>query len=275
MLDQIKCLTTACDELGLSYAFFDDNQNCVRVTMKHGELFFVNSATSYNREADAQIAEDKYFTYKLCHDVITMPTTRAYVDPSIPPQYKAYAIHPSYATIADDIAQHFELPVVVKRNRGSRGDNVFLCNTPSEILHAVKAIFNHKAKNYDYVALAETYVPIVREFRAVTFRQKLVLLYEKEKSNATFSGNLSPLHWKNAKAVPIDDQVLHTRITSFLQPFFTKLPLSYVGFDIALLSDQSLCLIEANTKPGFDYFIRDNGPQEIVEMYTTILTENR
>lgn len=239
--------------------------------MEDKNLFFVNCSTSFNRESEALIAEDKYFTYKLCHDVIHMPKTYAYIDPFVPEQYKTYVTHPTYDAIASVISKQSTFPIVIKRNRGSRGDNVFLCHTSQDIVKALKSIFNQKAKNYDYVALAETYIPIVREFRVVTYEQKVVLLYEKDTTQATYTGNLSPLHWSDAKAVYIEDEAFCMKIASFLQPFFTKLPLSYVGFDVALVADQSLCLIEANTRPGFEYFIRDNGPKRIVELYKTLL----
>ncbi len=271
MLDQLHCLTQACNELHLSYSFFDDNHNCIRVRVKDAELFFVNCATSFNIESHARIAEDKYFTYKLCHTSLSMPTTHIYIDPLVPPQHREYADYLSYEAIVSHIVQTNPLPVIVKRNRGSYGNNVFLCKREEEVATAIQAVFNKQSQHYDYAALAQEYLRIAREFRVITFQQKVLLLYEKDTTGAQFVGNLSPLHWKNAKAVHIKDEILVRQVERFLQPFFTKLPLTFVGFDVARLEDGTLSLIEANTRPGLDYFIKDNGSTPVVELYRKML----
>jgi glutathione synthase/RimK-type ligase-like ATP-grasp enzyme len=272
MLKQLQCLTTACEAIGLPYSFFDDNHNCVAISVADKTLYFVNTATSFNRESESRIAEDKHFTYRLCRKDVLMPKTVGYVDPFVAEEYREYVRLASYAEITQDILANNELPVIVKRNRGSKGSNVFLCRSVAEISKAVRVIFNHRSKNYDYVALAQEYIPIRHEYRAITFQGKVILLYEKDTSSATFTGNLSPLHWKHAKAIQITNPKIIEDIQSFLSPFFTKLPLTFAGMDIAIDETQNIYLIEANTRPGFDYFIQEYGSATIVGMYETILT---
>ncbi len=272
MLSQLQCLIMACDELKLSYSFFDDNHNAIEVETAQGLFFFVNCGTSFNVESQAQIASDKYFTYRLCKDVIRMPKSHMYIDPFVAPEYREYRQQTSYEQIVDRVLQEYSFPLIIKPNHGARGKHVFLCRTRDDISHAVATIFDQQDKDYEYIALVQVYIPTNREFRAVMFQQKLLILYEKDTTKAIFEGNLSPLHWSNARAVHILDTLLIEKVGNFLQPFFTKLPLGFVGFDVAMTQSGELSLIEANTKPGFDYFIRDNGKGPIIALYKTILS---
>ena len=108
-------------------------------------------------------------------------------------------------------------------------------------------------------------------FRSVFFNQKLVLLYEKDKSEAKFAGNLSPLHWEGAKAKHITDLELISEIENFVRPVFEEVMINYAGFDIAIDRNGEYWLIEINSSPNFEIFVRDNHRRIAVEMFKDIL----
>ena len=62
--------------------------------------------------------------------------------------------------------------MIVKRNRGSAGNNVLLCETKEQVQAAIATVFNVNSKDYDYVCLAQEYIDIRHEYRAVFFNQK-------------------------------------------------------------------------------------------------------
>ena len=45
----------------------------------------------------------------------------------------------------------------------------------------------------------------------------------------------------------------------------------WIGLDIAKDKNNEWWILELNTRPGFSYFIRDNGDEKIVEMYEKLL----
>ena len=121
------------------------------------------------------------------------------------------------------------------------------------------------------MALAQEYIEIAHEYRAIFCKEKLVLLYEKDKSQAEFAGNLSPLHWEGAKAQHIINPNLMSEIEDFVKPVFAEMAINYAGFDIALDKKGQYWLIEINSTPNYDIFMRDNDRQIVVTMFKGIL----
>lgn len=266
-----RCLRKACDALGIPYVIHDAYGNFVAVGGNPVQ-YFVNASTPFNNSAVDKICKDKEFSWKLLKDAVRTPRTKGYFDPyPQDPQYAGYVVEQSYEAIADSIVQEFSLPVIVKMNSGLKGKNVYLCNDARAVLAAVTTIFNHELPSSDYVALAQEYIAPKREYRAVVFRGQLVLLYEKDVSGATFSGNLSPLHYDNARAALIDDAVVAGRVEEAIAGIFPVLNLEFGGIDLIEDQEGTLHVIELNTHPGFTYFVRDNGDEPLVAMYARIL----
>ena len=178
---------------------------------------------------------------------------------------------PDIESIVLEVNKKFAFPVILKRNRGAGGNNVFLCKTREQIKEALEIIFNVNSKDYDHVALAQEYIEIAHEYRAVFCKEKLVLLYEKDKSQAGFAGNLSPLHWEGAKAKHIINPNLMSEIEDFVKPVFAEIAINYAGLDIALDKNGAYCLIEINSSPNYEIFVRDNDRQIVVTMFKGIL----
>ncbi|MBC1241401.1 YheC/YheD family protein, partial [Nostoc sp. 2RC] len=125
---------------------------------------------------------------------------------------------------------------------------------------------------YDYIALAQEFINIKSEYRAIFLNQELVLLYEKDISNANFTGNLSPLHWDGAKAQHISDAQILSEINNFARPIFEELDLDYCGLDIVLDEDNQYWLIEINSHPNYTIFTRDNGKEHVLKVFEKMLT---
>jgi glutathione synthase/RimK-type ligase-like ATP-grasp enzyme len=271
MLAIMNCVVQACENLKIPYTFLDENQNLVRVDFKK-PYYFINFTSPFGRHDIVRICRDKEFTYRIVKDVIRTPQTTGYLDPLCREDHRKYAKFKTNAEIAEAIQGEYSLPVIVKRNQGTRGRNVFLCRTPAEIPAALEQIFNPNTKMYDYVAIAQEYVPIYREFRVILFYGEILLIYQKKTEGATFTGNLSPLHWENSRAEMITEPSLIQNIHDFVTPLNNVLELQFSGLDVVQDHAGNWWLIEINSQPDFELFIRDNGEAPVIEIYKKMLT---
>ncbi len=271
MLTNIEILLAACEELNIPYEILHPSQNLIRLKQGGEEYYFVNYMTPFNSASVAEIFKDKEYTYQLLNGKINTPRTLGFVSPRCEEKHKKYLSFPDIESIVLEVNKNFAFPVILKRNRGFGGNNVFLCKNREQIKEALEIIFNVNSKDYDYVALAQEYIEIAREYRAVFCKEKLVLLYEKDKSQAEFAGNLSPLHWEGAKAKHIINPKLMSEIEDFVKPVFAEIAINYAGLDIALDTKGVYWLIEINSSPNYDIFVRDNDRQIVVTMFKGIL----
>ncbi|MCC5627154.1 ATP-grasp domain-containing protein [Nostoc sphaeroides] len=270
MLDNVSLLLQACENLNISYEIFNPAENLIKIQLNNKQHYFCNYSTPLINQAVAKIIKDKEYTYHILKQKVKIPRTVGFLSPFCDIQYKMYLKFPTIQDIVLEIKEKFETPVIVKRNSGSGGHNVFLCQNQDEIETALKEIFNINHK-YDYVAIAQEYIHIKSEYRAVFLNKELVLLYEKDISNAEFAGNLSPLHWNGAKANYINDPQILSDIANFAKPIFEELDLDYGGLDIVLDRDNQYWLIEINSHPNYTIFTRDNGEEPVLKVFEKML----
>ncbi|MEA5622460.1 ATP-grasp domain-containing protein [Nostoc sp. UHCC 0251] len=271
MLDNVSLLLQACENLNINYEIIHPTQNLIKIKLNSKLHYFCNYSTPLINQAVAQIIKDKEYTYHILKQKIKLPRTVGFLSPFCDLQYKIYLKFPSLKDIILEIKDKFETPIIVKRNSGSGGHNVFLCQNQDEIENALKEIFNINEKKYDYVAIAQEFIHIKSEYRAVFLNKELVLLYEKDKNNAKFLGNLSPLHWDGAKAKYINDPQILSEIANFAKPIFDELDLDYAGLDIVLDRDNQYWLIEVNSSPNYTIFTRDNGEEPVLKIFEKML----
>lgn len=277
MNQHIHCLTTACDLLKINYREIDKSGVFLEIIIGDKSYYFIANEMPFNQQIVSRIVTDKGYTYDLLHDVVRMPKTVSYLDPDCEELFVPYLSLKTNKEIVESIVSQFKFPVIVKKNSGSQGVNVFRCINQADILDATKQIFDQSSINYDHILLAQEHVNICREFRVTVFQKKVILIYEKDFSQAKYVGNLSPLHWEGSKAVIISDPDLQTKIGKFVEPIFNKLSLEYGGMDIALDQQNELHLFEINSKPAYNYLIENNGVKPLVNVYVqmlTYLTEN-
>jgi glutathione synthase/RimK-type ligase-like ATP-grasp enzyme len=274
MNTNLKILARACQQAQLPYRSLHPSGNLLEVTIGNRPRLFLNWATPLNDQSTTQLCKDKEYFYRAAKDHLQMPNTVGYLNPDCEEQYQKYLEHHSIQEIAQDILHHFSLPVVVKKNRGSLGVCVFKCSSSGAVVDALEQIFDPHSKHFDYVALAQAYIPIQREFRVLFLEGKYQFGYQKNVTGASFSGNLSPLHWDGATAVLLEedaDAAMIQRLQTFCEPLYTQLGLRYAGLDVALDDQDNLWLIEANASPGFDYIVRDGGETRVLALYHSIL----
>jgi D-alanine-D-alanine ligase-like ATP-grasp enzyme len=264
-------LLEACEKLSIEYEILHPNQNLVKVKICDREFYFTNYSTPLTPQSIAEIFKDKQYFYQVFRDVVKMPRTVSFISPYCDQKYKEYLQFSTIEEIIAEIESNFELPIILKRNRGSGGNNVFKCGDLPQVRNALDHIFDVNSKNYDYVALAQEPINIVKEYRSVCLNQEQVILYDKDFSQAEFVGNLSPLHWDGAIAKQVNNHKTIAAIAEFINPIFQKMPIAYVGLDVAIDDRGVYWLIEANSHPNFDIFIRDNGENAIVQLFEKIL----
>jgi glutathione synthase/RimK-type ligase-like ATP-grasp enzyme len=271
VLPNISLIIQACDQLGLKYEFRDKNKNLLNVFLQNKHVTFLNSSTSFNNETVAKICKDKSFTYQLLNKFVSMPRTLDFLDPEVPAEFKNYVLQKNNTEVAQNILSNFSFPIILKPNQKSHGTNVFKCNNAKEVLAAVNTIFDKKTIDYDYLLLAQECIQSKQEFRVITFKGNVELVYLKDISEAKFSGNLSPLHWEGAKAKYIQDEILIRKIQEFINPIFSQIDLVYSGLDIIIDNQDKMWLVELNSQPVFRKFIENNDKQIVVDMFKRIL----
>jgi len=217
----------------------------------------------------AGICKDKEHAYLVFNHSVCMPKTIGFLDYTVEEKYQKYLFYKSSEEIIERIEQEFTYPLVIKKNKGSFGINVFLCHNRKQVIASINTIFNKKSNQYDYVALAQDYVPHEKEFRLICFRGEAVLAYERVSDNSTFNAR----YWEsgNGRAKHLTDQKIIDDLVSFVSPAFCIKGLEYVGFDILKGKDGNYYLLELNSGPKYNHFIDHNGDEAVVTMYKKIL----
>jgi glutathione synthase/RimK-type ligase-like ATP-grasp enzyme len=269
----------ACQNIGLHFKSIDDDGLFLNIDFGDSKFHLcIANNLGLNNEVVEKICRDKTYTALLLSDCIKMPQTTSYVDSDPPELYSNFKKHSSHQAIIDEIVKKSQFPIILKPNSKSMGTNVFSCNSNLDVVAAVNKIFDRASYQYDHVLLAQKKIDIITEFRVVTYNHQIQFIYKKDNNfeDSTFQGNLSPLHFENAKAVFLtqnENETLYNDIKNFIQPIFGKMPLNYAGLDIALDSSEDLYLLEINSKPGFSFFIKDNGDTEVIKMFEKILID--
>ena len=271
MNSNLKALIAACDNLGLSYSFCHPTKNLIEVRVSKKSFVFTNWATPLNSQSVMQLCQDKDYFYNYFKDVVAMPKSLAFFNHKCDAKYKSYLEYKSIKEMVKRAQSEFSYPMIVKKNRGSWGRNVFKVNNAKELQEALEKIFDLNSAEFDYVALVQEYIEIAREFRALYLWGELQFVYEKVIDGAEFKDNLSPLHWIGAKAKFIDDARELEVIKKLCEQMFTKLEIPFCGLDIAKSSKGEYYLIEANASPGFEHIIKHQGYEQVVELYEQIL----
>ncbi len=272
MNPNLSHLIEACHSLGIEYSINHSSGNLISVRHHGRTALFAGYTTPLNDHSTIQICQDKEFFYQLIAPSVRMPLTHGYLNPATSEKHRAYLEFASVEAIVADILNHFTPPLIVKKNRGSTGTNVFLAEAATDVTTCIEEIFNRHSYKFDYIALAQEYIAIAREYRIIYLNGKLEFAYEKNIEHARFTGNLSRLHWEGAQALLVDDLQLLQAFDLAFAPLFQLLPLHFCGLDAAIDHDGNIWLIEANSAPGFGYFVADGGGPRLIQFYERMLS---
>jgi glutathione synthase/RimK-type ligase-like ATP-grasp enzyme len=266
----ILCLTAACSQLGIRFDYIDQDHNVVRIALNGAAYYFQLNRTPFNAESVAGICKDKYHTYRLLKDSVRFPKTLSFLSYRVDERYTDYLRYHSAPEIAAVVEAELSYPLIIKSNSGSFGSNVFLCREANEAQTAIETIFDKNSHLYDYVLLAQEFIPTRQEYRLVCYKQTPVLAYTRSGDPPAFNAR----YWESASSrVALIEQVaLIDKLAAFVRPVYGTLDLGFVGFDIVRSVDNRLYLLELNSGPRFDHVIATNGPQPIIDMYKTVLS---
>ncbi|ETX03845.1 ATP-grasp domain-containing protein [Candidatus Entotheonella palauensis] len=269
MQHHTRCLIEACKQLNVDFSFLDEEQNLVELYIHQKSFIFQANRTPFNTEALAGICLDKGHTWEVLHQHVRMPQTLSFMDIHVKPQYQRYLRYHTHEAIIAEIENTFPYPLVVKRNRGALGDNVFLCENRAEVVAALERIHNKELRGYDYIALAQEFIPSQQEYRLVCFRGEPVLLYERYAGDKKFKVR----YWEEPQGRPIliEDEELIREQMAFLKPVFQRLHPGYIGVDLVRSVSGEWVLLELNSGPRVDHFVEFNGPERIIAMYVRIV----
>jgi len=268
MEKHIACLLEACRQLGLAHETLDREGNLVRAAICERWEYFQLSKTPFNSEVMHGICRDKMHTYQLLSGSVAMPRTLAFLDVELEAKYRHYLEYHSLEAILDRIEQEFVYPLVIKRNRGYLGVNVYLSGDRSAAARALREVFNQRSKHYDYLALAQELVPTREEYRLVCAFGTPVLIYQRGSGRA-----FNARYWEVAeqRATLVRDPTLEQELMELVRPVYATLPMGFVGLDIIRSTDGKLYLIELNSSPRFDHVIESSGQACVIEMYKKTL----
>jgi glutathione synthase/RimK-type ligase-like ATP-grasp enzyme len=272
MQNNIRCLIQACTQNDIAFRVLDDNGHVVQVDIGTG-LIFRHNVTPFNTESVAKICLDKSQTYALLHQHVHMPKTLSFLDINVQPEYQDYLQDTSLADIISRIEKTLSYPVVIKMNRGSIGKQVYLCHDSTAIMTSLQTIFDKTVDPYDYLALAQERISLGQEFRAVFFRQQLLLCYERAANTTNFGAR----HWEqhSAYARKVTETNLLKEIAQCMQPVWETLGINYVGVDLIKDNNDRWYLLEMNSGPTYDHYIQFYGQDDIVALYAHILCTER
>lgn len=263
----------ACDDLGIKNEFLNNEGLFLIAHFGEYKHFFFSRLSGLNNESVSRVFDDKLYLYLLLKDVINLPKTSSYIDADAPEPYTEYGTFDSNNKIVDFILEKHTLPVILKPNKGFAGHNVFFCKNKKDLKRAIKNIYKKKSRHYDHVLLAQDNLDIKEEYRVVVYKNELVFMYMKDIGEAIFKGNISPLHFENAKAVLIKDEKVFNEIKEFIKPISTKIDVQYAGLDVVRDEKGKLWLLEINSKPGFNKFLENNSEEEVYNLYKRILSD--
>lgn len=271
MEQNVVCLTAACSELGIQFEFIDVEQNFLKILCNGQAHYFQLNRTPFNSESVAGICKDKYHTYRLLKGSVRFPKTLSFMSYNVDQRYKNYLKYQSPREMLTAIESELCYPFIIKSNSGSLGSNVFLCHSRNKAHDSIQQIFSKHSHLYDYVLLAQEFIKTKEEYRLVCFKSKPVLTYKRSSNPNEFNAR----YWENGphSTLYVTHEETIQELQEFVRPIYRQLDIGFVGFDIIRSFDDALYLLELNSGPRFDHFIRSNGPEQVIGMYKTVLSK--
>ncbi len=255
MTPNIPWIKLAARQMNLDFKVLDSDEGLGVLTQGIEHFYFVNCATPFNRQDLSRVAKDKYFTYLICKDLVLTPKTLIFIDPASPLTLQDYVRFNSIRDIVNESILRLGEDIIVKKNSGQRNENVFSCKSSKEIELAFIEIFNKNSSKYDYIGLAQEKVTIIKELRVIVGYGEVLLVYQK---------------WKFTK---VTDALILSRVKDFVHKIHERLELNFMGLDLAINHENQLVLIEINSAPRLEFYVRENGASEVINIFKFVITK--
>jgi len=154
------------------------------------------------------------------------------------PLQRAYLL--AYEGTMQNALAYFEAnncKVVAKPNNGAQGRDVYYCDSPMLLEHAIHTIFTTEPD----VALCP-YFPIYTEYRVFYLNGDTHYCYGKTKGES-WKHNLS----QGAKAFEVTDSSLQEQLSALAMQAAKAIDINFATIDIALLENKELAILEINS----------------------------
>jgi glutathione synthase/RimK-type ligase-like ATP-grasp enzyme len=252
MNPNLALIIEVCNELGIKFTIVDKSKTLLKI----GKTYFMHCSTPLNNQTTARSLKDKDFTYKILKDKVNQPFTKSYLDPFSKESYQQYVEFKSYESISNDIKKHFQYPLIIKRNSGEKGINVYKVQDDNELMASITEVFKD-GKHYDYILLAQEYIEGI-EIRSLVLNNNLKTAYYR-------SMKFNPKS-EHERFIEISDSDLINKIELIVKIISQEFELGFVAVDL-MHNGNELTLVEINTSPNLSGFTRKsrNKSKEIFE----------
>ena len=266
--ESLACLAEAGANLGVRIepASEDGNLVCIRPPGR-GPVYFLRNRHPFNDYVAARLAEDKAYQYELFERAgLPLPATLVAFNPFADERFSRYRTHASVDAVVTDVERRFSYPVVVKRNRGSLAQGVFLEGDRCDLKRRLRSLFENSGF-LDNLVLVQEHVG-GPEYRVVAARDELLLAYEKVSESP--SRDLNPLHGPTGSARPVDAPELIDALSRLTARVSGVIELGFYAIDV-IRSSAGFRVIEINPNPMCYFYNLHNGRSDFVGIYERLI----
>ena len=159
-------------------------------------------------------------------------------------------------------------PVVVKRNRSSLSQGVFLESDRVNLETRLRDLCENSGY-FDNILLLQAFVS-GPEYRIVASGTELLLAYEKVSDPVDAKGDLNPLHQADGQAIRVEDARLLRGMKAVVEGVASVLDLGFYAIDV-IFADSGFYILEVNPNPICYFYNSHNGREDFVSIYEQLL----
>ena len=269
--ESLACLAKACANLDLRIEPASDDGNLFRIRPPgRGPVYFLRNRHPFNDYVAARLAEDKAYQYELFTGAgLPVPETMVAFNPFADERFSRYRTHASVDAVIEEVERRFTYPVVVKRNKGSLAQGVFLEGDRFALEKRLRTLFEHSGF-LDNLILVQEHIS-GPEYRIVAARDELLLAYEKV--NASPCGDLNPLHGSTGFAKRVDAPETLEGLSRVTAGVSGVIELGFFAIDV-IRSPAGFQVIEINPNPMCYFYNLHNGRSDFVGIYEKLIREH-
>jgi dihydrofolate synthase/folylpolyglutamate synthase len=267
-LESLHCLEIACRNLGVIYRPVSDNGNVVRIFKTGRPMYFMRNKHPFNDYVSGRLAEDKGYQNELFQQAgLLTPKTMTVFNPLADRRFERYKTHASIDAIVEEVTDHFPFPVVLKRNRSSMAQGVYLETDSDGLRNRIQNLCEESGR-LDNVLLIQAFVE-GPEYRIVATQDHVLLAYEKQ-SDLPPGEDLNPLHQPGGLPVPVIDTAILDTFRGVARKVSEVLDLGFYAIDLIAGAD-GLSILEVNPNPICHFYNFHNGRSDFVAVYEGLL----
>ena len=269
--ESLACLAKACANLDLRIEPASDDGNLFRIRPPgRGPVYFLRNRHPFNDYVAARLAEDKAYQYELFTGAgLPVPETMVAFNPFADERFSRYRTHASVDAVIEEVERRFTYPVVVKRNKGSLAQGVFLEGDRFALEKRLRTLFENSGF-LDNLILVQEHIS-GPEYRIVAARDELLLAYEKV--NASPCGDLNPLHGSTGFAKRVDAPETLEGLSRITAGVSGVIELGFFAIDV-IRSPEGFQVIEINPNPMCYFYNLHNGRSDFVGIYEELIRKH-